>query len=285
MPKLPEFYKEKEWDALFFGTSEIYSALDPEIFDEYGIKSYNRGRPKQTVYHTYYYMKDAFEVADVKVAILETHAFAGEIKAGEYLTDEIEDGSLNDLRFSPVKVEAIIKCSAPEKWARHLLYLDAFHSRWEEFCNGTASFSADELILPNNKKENRGYHPFDNVNVRPSYPSIDERFTTEPYEKDLSHNKYWFDKMVELCEAKGVKLIVMKAPWPCYSDEIKVNNEIEKWCLESDVPFINYMQKFEEIGLDYTTDCTDEDGHTNISGANKISRHMAAFVKEYMEQE
>ena len=58
-PKIPSFYKEKKWDVVFFGTSQSYCTFDPEVFDEYGWKTYNRGRQQQTMNYTYYYIKDA----------------------------------------------------------------------------------------------------------------------------------------------------------------------------------------------------------------------------------
>ena len=42
-PKIPSFYWEKHYDAVFFGTSQSYCSFDPLIFDEYDLKTYNRG--------------------------------------------------------------------------------------------------------------------------------------------------------------------------------------------------------------------------------------------------
>ena len=42
IPRMPDFYKEEHWDVVFFGTSQIYCTFDPEIFDDYKLKTYNR---------------------------------------------------------------------------------------------------------------------------------------------------------------------------------------------------------------------------------------------------
>ena len=55
IPRIPDFYKEKHWDIVFFGTSQSYCTFDPEVFDEYDLKTYNRGRQQQTMNYTYYY--------------------------------------------------------------------------------------------------------------------------------------------------------------------------------------------------------------------------------------
>ena len=93
-PRIPEFYKETEWDVLFFGTSETYCTFNPTVFEEYGIKSYNRGRQQQTMNMTYYYVKDALENADVDVVVLETWGMSYH-EGNERFTDlSILDSSL-----------------------------------------------------------------------------------------------------------------------------------------------------------------------------------------------
>ena len=59
LPRIPDFYEEEHWDVVFFGTSQSYCTFDPEIFDDYNLKTYNRGRQQQTMNYTYYYVKDA----------------------------------------------------------------------------------------------------------------------------------------------------------------------------------------------------------------------------------
>ena len=38
-PKIPSFYREKHYDAVFFGTSQSYCSFDPLIFDEYDLSN------------------------------------------------------------------------------------------------------------------------------------------------------------------------------------------------------------------------------------------------------
>ena len=71
LPRIPDFYKEEHWDVVFFGTSQSYCTFDPEIFDEYNLKTYNRGRQQQTMNYTYYYVKDALDNSDIDVVVLE----------------------------------------------------------------------------------------------------------------------------------------------------------------------------------------------------------------------
>ena len=70
-PKNTIILQGKSIMMLFFGTSQSYCSFDPLIFDEYDLKTYNRGRQRQTMNYTYYYIKDALDVCDIDVVVLE----------------------------------------------------------------------------------------------------------------------------------------------------------------------------------------------------------------------
>ena len=97
LPRIPDFYEEEHWDAVFFGTSQSYCTFDPEIFDEYGLKTYNRGRQQQTMNYTYYYVKDALDNSDIDVVVLEIlECFMMRMILGLRAMG-VRDSSLNDL--------------------------------------------------------------------------------------------------------------------------------------------------------------------------------------------
>ena len=107
LPKIPDFYEEDEWDVVFFGTSASYCSFNPEIFDEFGIKSYNRGRQQQPINYTYYYIKDALETSDIDVVVLETFALTFWEGYDIFTNRGVRDSTLNDMRFSKAKYEVI----------------------------------------------------------------------------------------------------------------------------------------------------------------------------------
>lgn len=269
-PKLPSFYKEKNWDVLFFGTSESYMTFDPAVMDEYNLKSYNRGRMKQPIYYTYYYMKDAFDVADVGVSVFEMHSLMDQIPSGSYIPDQTEDSTMNDMRFSPIKVEMIMKTTTPVKKLQHLFYLDSFHGRWQEL--NKSSFFNHYYV-----DKNRGFLPAEPVNPFENYPSMEERLATEPMEL-IEENIYWLDQIKDLCDKNNVRLIVTRAPYPCYDPEIKVAYTVQQWCEKNNVEYINYMILAEEIGLDHSADCSDGSEHLNKWGAAKVTKHLAEYI-------
>lgn len=94
LPRIPDFYKEEHWDAVIFGTSQSYCTFDPEIFDEYGLKTYNRGRQQQTMNYTYYYVKDALDNSDIDVVVLEIFGMFYDEDDTGFTSEGVRDSSL-----------------------------------------------------------------------------------------------------------------------------------------------------------------------------------------------
>lgn len=84
------------------------------IFDEYDLKTYNRGRQQQTMNYTYYYIKDALDVCDIDVVVLEVFGMFYEEDDTGFISEGVRDSSLNDMRMSETKIEAIREC-VPEE--------------------------------------------------------------------------------------------------------------------------------------------------------------------------
>ena len=204
-PKIPSFYREKHYDAVFFGTSQSYCSFDPLIFDEYDLKTYNRGRQQQTMNYTYYYIKDALDVCDIDVVVLEV--------------------------FGMFYEEA-----------------DRGYKRWTE----------SEVCVDD-------------------YWSI----AFSEIRRDVyAGNIKYLDKIYELCQKKGAKLILVKAPLPCYDRVIEETNTVSDWAEEHDIELINYMRLQDVLELNFYTDSLDGGTHLNESGAGKVSKHLAAYLKE-----
>ena len=82
---------------------------------------------------------------------------------------------------------------------------------------------------------------------------------------------YYLDRIRLLCEEKGIRLILIKAPslspqW-YDSQEQQVVDYAEKFGL----PYINFYKLIRETGIDYETDTYDGGLHMNYSGAKKLS--------------
>ena len=70
-----QFYKMREHsvDVLFLGSSVTVNAFSPqEIYNKYGIRSYNLGSEQQSPICSYYWLKEALRFQKPQVVLLDT---------------------------------------------------------------------------------------------------------------------------------------------------------------------------------------------------------------------
>ncbi|MCF0187792.1 MAG: SGNH/GDSL hydrolase family protein [Bacteroidaceae bacterium] len=105
-------------------------------------------------------------------------------------------------------------------------------------------------------------------------------FRTEPKDFEISEtSEEYLEKIYQLCQERNVRLIVAKSIYPCNEVDVGVAQYMDKWCEEHDVPYINYMLLYEELGIDENTDDADGGWHLNETGAAKVSAHMVQFIR------
>lgn len=279
LPKIPDFYQEKEWDVLFFGTSQSYCTFSPSVFDEYGLNSYNRSRQQQPINYTYYYIKDALDVSDVKVVVLETYALAYWDGHEAFRDGSVRDSSLNDMRYSPIKYEAILDCVEKEKQIGYLFPLDKYHSNWEKLNYSSLSAFWENITKKYYKEESdRGFYDWGAVQEC-TYAS-DEELNNQVRRDIYGLNLKYLDLILKECKENGTKLVLTRSPLPCDAYIIESMNTIEDWAKEHEVDFINYMDLTKEVGLDWKQDSLDGGTHLNTYGAKKVSSHLAEYLKD-----
>lgn len=279
LPKIPDFYQEDDWDVVFFGTSASYCSFNPEVFDEYGLKTYNRGRQQQPINYTYYYIKDALETSNIDVVVLETFALTYWEGCEVYTDSGVRDNSLNDMRYSKVKMEAILDCVPKEQQLGYLFPLDKYHSNWENLNYQTPSALWESIQNRYYKEESdRGYFAWDTVSESGYLP--EEALNSEVRGSIFSFNMKYLEMIYQECKEKGAQLVLTRVPLPCDNYIVEEMNTVQDWADEHQVPFINYMKITDEIGMDWTKDSLDGGNHLNVYGAEKVSRHLAEFLKE-----
>ena len=283
LPKIPDFYQEEHWDVVFFGTSQSYCSFDPEIFDEYGLKTYNRGRQQQPMNYTYYYVKDALEVSDIDVIVLEIFGTFYDADATCFTDVGIRDSSLNDLRYSETKIDLIREVIDEENQFEYFFPLDKYHTNWEKWDTSSIDVLWKSISNPYYTEESdRGYLRWKECQEC-GYASWEMLFS-EVRADVYDENMYYLEKIYELCQENDTRLILTRTPFPCYDTVIGKTNTVYDWAMEHNVEFINFMQITGDIGLDFGTDSLDGGVHLNESGAEKVSRYLADYIVNYFDQ-
>ena len=89
----------------------------------------------------------------------------------------------------------------------------------------------------------------------------------------------YLDLMTELCQEKGIKLVLIKSPslYPHWYEEWDA--QMVEYAKAHDLLYINMLDIAEsEIGIDYNVDTYDGGLHMNVTGAEKCASYLGRIL-------
>lgn len=123
--------------------------------------------------------------------------------------------------------------------------------------------------------ENTAYDPYVEVlDYQDRQPDVAD---SEKLELEADLLKY-VDKIIALCQDKGVEVIFYRAPYISTANELKKANWFADYCAEKGVVFLD-LEK--EIEFDLSTDFLDYH-HLNDVGAVKATKYLAPYILKAM---
>ena len=265
---IAEYYKEETGhDVVFIGDCEVYENFSPDLlWREYGVTSYIRGSAQQLIWQSYYLMEETLNYETPKVMVFNVLS----MKYGEPQSEAYNRLNLDGMRLSPQKLAAVrASMTEEESLLSYLFPLLRYHSRWNELKGEDLRYLTHRDIVSDS-----GY--LMNVQVRPAEnvpagrPLGDYSFAPVCWD--------YLDKMASLCEEKGVRLVLIKAPslYPFWYDQWE--EQIEDYAARRGLSYINFLELTDEIGVDFTTDTYDSGLHLNLYGAEKLSRWFGQWL-------
>ena len=267
---IAEYYDEdKEHDVIFIGDCEVYENFSPAVlWEEYGIHSYIRGSAQQLIWQSYYLLEDTLRYETPKVVVFNVLS----MKYNEPQKEAYNRMTLEGMRWSASKLNAVMaSMTDKENFEDYLFPILRYHSRWSELNSGDLQYM---FQVP--KVSHSGYYMRVDVkaaeNIPEAKPLADYRFGENAYS--------YLDKMVQLCEDKGIQLILIKAPslYPYWYDEWE--EQMEDYAKEHHLLYLNFLECTDEIGLDFQTDTYDGGLHLNLSGAEKLTSYFGQILTE-----
>lgn len=270
---IAEFYEEedKNYDVVFIGDCEVYENFSPiRLWQDYGITSYIRGSAEQYIWQSFYLLEDTLRHTTPKVVIYNVQA----MQFNESQSEAYNRMTLEGMRWSPSKVKAInASMKEDEKFLDYVFPILRYHTRWSEL-----TLDDFKYMFATKKVSHNGYYM--RVDVRPAEGVPEGRMLSN---YDFGENAWkHLDMMRELCEEKGVELILIKAPslYPYWYEEY--DSQIVEYADKHDLRYINFLELADEIGIDYSTDTYDAGLHMNLAGAEKLSVYLGDVLsKEY----
>ncbi|MDD3367433.1 MAG: SGNH/GDSL hydrolase family protein [Lachnospiraceae bacterium] len=270
---IAEYYEEeKNHDVVFVGDCELYENMDPVyLWEHYGINSYIRGSAQQLIWQSYYLMEETLKYETPKAIVFNVLS----MKYNEPQKEAFNRMTLDGMRWSASKINSIRASMMPdEKFLDYAFPILRYHSRWQEL-----STEDLEYFWTKDKVSHNGYYL--RVDVKPA-ENVPEGKILADYQFGSTAYAY-LDKMRDLCRSHGVQLILVKAPslYPYWYDEWE--EQMDQYAQTNDLPYYNFLDLTEEIGLDFTTDTYDAGLHLNLSGADKLSDYFGKILQQEFE--
>lgn len=267
---ISQYYdEEKNHEVIFIGDCEVYANFSPMVlYQEKGISSYVRGSSQQMIWQSYYILKETLKYEIPKVVVFNVNS----MRYDEPVSEAYNRLTLDKMKWSPEKIE-MIKTSMREEESMlsYIFPILRYHDRFDKLTQ------EDFTYLFNEKKNtyqgfliNKEIKPLENV---PTVKKLaNYRFADIDYE--------YLQKILDLCNENNIKLLLIKAPsvYPHWYEEY--DEQIEEFAQKNNINFINFLDKVEEIGIDYKQDTYDRGLHLNLTGATKLSKYFANYLKE-----
>ncbi len=264
---IEEYYDNKEpHDVLILGDCEVFENISPvRMYRDYGISSYIRGSAEQYIWQSYYLLKDTLRYETPKVVILSVHS----MQFDHPRTEEYNRMTLDGMRWSPVKVEAIKASMTPEEhFIDYVFPILRFHYRWNEL-------TEDDFVhfFSKDKVSHNGYYMRCDVRPYTGFPP-----KTPLVNADFGANAWdYLGRIADLCKENGIGLVLIKAPieYPFWYEQW--DSRLQEFADSRGIPYINYIGN-EDIGLDMSVDTYDAGLHLNITGAEKFSTYLGKWL-------
>ena len=266
-----EYYSDaRRNDVLIIGDCEAYENVSPvTLWEEFGYPSFIRGNAQQLMWHSWAMLEDALRYETPKVAVLSVLA----MMYGEPQKETYNRMALDGLRWSRTKLGAIrASMTEEESLASYVLPILRFHGRWSEL--GRADL---QYYFTRRQVGIAGFVMRSDVRPAGQIPEPDLLPSYDFGEKAWEY----LDKITALCAENAIQLVLFKAPslYPAWYPQWEA--QIADYAREHKLPYLNALDKIDEIGLDYAQDTYDAGLHLNRQGAEKMARYLGGFLQEH----
>ena len=256
---------DNSFEVIGYGSSHRWRGMNPiELYEKYGIGSYNYGCNWQNINTTLLFLEDSLITQKPRVVLIETYNVA-KYKENQNIDGEIYyTTAINEFDGK----QKYLKQAFGDNIERYLSYympLCAFHDNWINISGS----SFNNNITGDVFYKTMGFIGNENA-TQITIPDSSTFQQAELYEGSLKI----LDEIVDICNENSIDIIFYTAP---YQGEYNFSDAMKNYAEENDAVYLDLFEYVDEIGLDGDMDFSDE-GHLNTSGSNKV----ADFLGEYL---
>lgn len=267
---ISQYYREAGGhDVIFLGDCEVYANFSPmEMYRNHGITAYIRGTPQQLVWMSYYVAEETFRYETPRALVFNVNA----MRYSEPVSEAYNRLTIDQMRWSASKAGIVsASMTEEEQFLSYVFPILRYHSRFDKLTEEDFSY----LFQVRDNTFN-GFQLHTEIVPKGSFPV--KRALPDYQFGDICYE--YLDKIRTLCEENETELILVKAPslYPYWYDEY--DEQIKEYAAKWDLSFYNFVERSEEIGLDFTKDTYDGGYHLNLSGAVKLSQYFGDILAE-----
>ncbi|SHJ26207.1 SGNH/GDSL hydrolase family protein [Pseudobutyrivibrio xylanivorans] len=267
---IKEYYDDPtDHNVVFIGDCELYENVSPVyLWENFGINSYIRGSAQQLIWQSYYLAEETIKTEHPDIIVFNVLS----MKYNEPQKEAYNRMTIDGMRWSSSKIGSIkASMTEEEHFIDYVFPLLRYHRRWSDL-------NSDDLtyFTHSDKVTFNGYYM--RVDVKPA-ENIPEGKPLADYQ--FGDNAYaYLDKLTKLCKDNDVQLILVKAPtlYPYWYDQWE--EQIVDYAAANDLPYINFLDLQDEMGIDWTKDTYDGGLHLNLAGAEKMSQYFGQVLSE-----
>lgn len=269
-------------DILYVGNSHFNAAIDAEQVDEAvgNTFGFNYGVSGMRMEYAYYRFQNALRTQSPRLVVLDTFCLVP--MNDEESGDNIISWSLDGMPLSWDKVDAVNHLVPYQQRPAYYLPIIKYHARWESLDveDITSTFDAKPYQQLGRKAETTDR----------AMDTEDDHFTLDISQEQgmlplqPEHEQY-LKKFINLAKAHGAQVLLLTVPYRqqfgqnSATNGAMLNNTIASlFADDSTVRLLDVNQYYKQLSFTYS-DMRD-DGHVNISGAEKTSVFVGRYIKE-----
>lgn len=260
-------------DVLFVGSSHIGMNIDnQQIYDEFGISSFDLWVGMQPLWNSYYYLKEALRYQKPKVVMVDVF-LAG--TSAEYSLNTVAMKNIQYLSMGVDKLKAALDSFPAWQDAVEAVWgMPFYHERYDELVQDdwNLQYGKDELSLS---------APRQVEGVTTALKMLDYRSITNVTPLTEKNERY-LRKLIALCKQENIPLVLLASPFEATEEEASRFNTVAQIAEEEGIPFLNFLKTYDEEGIDAASDFYDR-GHLNNDGIAKFSHILGQYLADHYE--
>lgn len=266
--KYEPFYEQKEdFDVLFMGSSHVVDGIFPmELWNDYGIVSYNFGGYGNRLATAYWVMKDALQYTSPELMVIDCYLLESNRKRDSQ--EEYLHQSFDHMALDKTKIEGI-KDIIPNDYMEYLWPFISYHNRWQEL-------KKMDFDIPVTTE--KGARMVTTVGFPQIYEEKDWDSVLEEETKSIQYLK----KMIEECQSRDIEVLLVYLPFSAGIKSQTAANSVYPIAEEYGVDYLNFLRV--DGLVNYSGDFADQ-SHLNASGARKVTDYLGQYIEEHFDLE